>query len=207
MSGGFADSPYLTRRVTEWARMSNIEVEKGDDGWGAVVRGAVLKGAGLGSTRPPAPIRFCPRSYGISILRTHHDKLPATELNLKNNNRILWLVRKGDYIPDGEPVETSHEVLCRWRRSEASAGWQVRVEFVATPADKFPESILDVPSTDERIVLLAKYKELPEDACKRVPGSRYYEALVKVGLRVRGSGPKIKLTCGGKELDHKSTGL
>jgi len=133
MSGGFADSPHLFSRVTEWARLTNIEVERGEDCWGAVVRGAVLKGAGIGSTVPPA-IRFCPRSYGISVSNFYQAN-PMVGLE----SEIVWLVRKGDYIPDNEPIKKTYDIYCSWRPGFAASG-QIRVEFVATPADELPKS-------------------------------------------------------------------
>lgn len=142
LSGGFAESPYLYSYVKQWARSQswNIEVERGDDCWGAVVRGAVLKGAGVGST-PPAPITFCPRSYGISVTTSYREYDATFPLE----TQIFWLAQKGDYIPDQGRIEADHDVYCRWRAGDSGHGRQIRVEFVATAVDgPLPRSTLDL---------------------------------------------------------------
>ncbi|KAK4206920.1 hypothetical protein QBC37DRAFT_406681 [Rhypophila decipiens] len=210
MSGGFADSPHLFSRVKEWARMRNIQVEKGDDCWGAVVRGAVLKGAGTGST-PLVPVKFCPRSFGISVTPEHRDY----DRNFPVETRILWLVRRGDYIPDQGLIETSHDVYCCWSGGSISSGRQTRVEFVATAVNEpLPRSTLELSATDERIVLAAKFNDIPREAREKVArssqrflGPHHSEAIVRVELRVEGSGTQITLRSNGKVLDKRATNL
>lgn len=146
MSGGYSESPYLFRRVRDWARRKAIEVERGYEGWGAVVSGAVLKAAGLGA-EAPLSIKLCPRSYGITVSQQYAAHLEQVDGDLFKDklqghtmakNQIVWLARKGDLIPAGEPITASYDLTCNFTSSDVSSGKVTRVSLVASSDDDPP---------------------------------------------------------------------
>lgn len=78
-----------------------------DHSWAAVVLGAVMKGAGIGSSIPD-PIATCKRSYGMVMSQyfAAHKGYDEKQLfwNQYRNQRmasgqISWIMQKGDLIP------------------------------------------------------------------------------------------------------------
>jgi hypothetical protein len=184
-----------------------------------VVRGAVLKAAGIGAGMPGI-VRTCPRSYGYTAEQQYTDYLGHEEDELNENkltgrtmaaNQVFWQVRKGDLIPASEPIATSVELSVPFETSEEQMGRCCRVSFVATKSDECPSRLSDLPNDEEIIHMDFKFSAIPESERRKLrkANSRfihYNKASFKFELKVD-SRVEIKVTAGDKVLVEKSTSL
>ncbi|CAK7228219.1 hypothetical protein SCUCBS95973_006807 [Sporothrix curviconia] len=118
LSGGFAKSDYLFSRVSDFAGRQGILVEKGKDCWSAVSQGAVMKGLGLLTDKPPTITRS-PCYYGVktrqlySGWRNSGDNVEKDSLGIKwATDQIKWFVRKNDSIQPGKDRVATYN--CHW---------------------------------------------------------------------------------------------
>ncbi|KAK3343607.1 hypothetical protein B0T25DRAFT_464293 [Lasiosphaeria hispida] len=118
LSGGFGQSPYLYERVKQFGKMRRIDVERGEDCWAAVAKGAIIKSLGLYTEKLPL-VRSCPRHYGIKI-RSHfapYKHQPGeAEVDLEGiqwaTDQIRWFIQKGDAIFPNKPIVATYD--CHW---------------------------------------------------------------------------------------------
>ncbi|KAK3396747.1 hypothetical protein B0T20DRAFT_355975 [Sordaria brevicollis] len=119
LSGGFGRSPYLYERVKHWGATSGIQVDRGDDCWSAVTRGAIIKSLGVHTDLPPV-IRPCPRHYGIKVRMQYapYESHKPSDLDVDPEgvswatDQIRWFVNKGDAIFPGKPLISTYD--CHW---------------------------------------------------------------------------------------------
>ncbi|KAK4447404.1 hypothetical protein QBC34DRAFT_382361 [Podospora aff. communis PSN243] len=231
MSGGFAESPYLCRKIEEWARhKAPLQVDRGDNCWAAIALGAALKVAGVNSSIP-TPITTCPRSYGIimSQFLAAHKGFNESDIfwhegrkEQMAKGRITWLVQKGDFIPfeaDAHGLKTMlptvftvgtevQQISEIGRHERASAIWMSNT-FLVYFMFATEVLIIFVPENSERIDVQLTGAEVPEREWKlrRAPkGRRNYEVSVNVELRVT-SNVRVKLTCGMTEVASQEFSL
>jgi hypothetical protein len=113
--------------------------------WGAVVRGAVLKGVGLGSSMAEH-VKICPRHYGVCVSERFTQHLHLDEETVVDRlqgyvmvtEQFVWLVRKGDLIPSDEPITATYDVYCVFESRDITSKRVVRISFVASAADEPP---------------------------------------------------------------------
>ncbi|KAH7625276.1 hypothetical protein B0T09DRAFT_352661 [Sordaria sp. MPI-SDFR-AT-0083] len=119
LSGGFGRSPYLYERVKAWGMTMGIQVDRGDDCWSAVTRGAIIKSLGVHTSLPPI-IRPCPRHYGIKV-RTqyapYNSHRPSDiDVDVEGvkwaTDQIRWFINKGDALFPGKPMVSTYD--CHW---------------------------------------------------------------------------------------------
>ncbi|EWC44291.1 hypothetical protein DRE_01117 [Drechslerella stenobrocha 248] len=118
--GGFGQSPYLYKRVMEWAKPQGINVLQPKDGHVAVVKGAVIRGLDMagpqqGSVSDPTRavwVRKCRKHYGTLMIShfipgQHYEEDafidPVTGLKMAAN-QISWFVYKGADISDDKKI-------------------------------------------------------------------------------------------------------
>ncbi|KAJ6259608.1 Heat shock protein [Drechslerella dactyloides] len=120
--GGFGQSPYLYKRVLEWAKPQGIDVLQPGDGGAAVVKGAVIRGLDLaippqavGGAADPSRavmVRKCRKHYGTLMIahfipgqHLEEDGFidPLTGLKMARN-QISWFVYKGAPITDDKKI-------------------------------------------------------------------------------------------------------
>ncbi|KAF3910262.1 hypothetical protein ABW21_db0204908 [Orbilia brochopaga] len=117
--GGFGQSPYLYKRVLEWAKPQGIHVLKPKDGDVAVVKGAVVRGLDMarpelaaGDPSRAVMTRRCRKHYGTLMIahfipgqHLEEDAFidPLTNLKMARN-QISWFVYKGAPISDDRKI-------------------------------------------------------------------------------------------------------
>jgi len=166
--------------------------------WGAVVRGAVMKGAGIGADLP-AISNICPRSYGVVADRYYMDYM---DVNLEDvvgdgdqngmmaRSQIIWLVSIGDLLPAEEPLVRSYDVYCK---TSSRRHGNIVIPFIASAshlrdrakrlADSERGRLLDAPAwpqgriltpllpvaRDEQHLLQIKISDIPSGDWRSVP--------------------------------------
>jgi hypothetical protein len=117
-----------------------------------VVKGAVLKGMGLG-TEPCIKVTKSLRHYGFSLSESYaeykhnnaktvvdpfHGRKVAT-------NQLEWVIKKGSVILPNEPIRQTLSMGCNFTRANLGAGASVRFVFVATAELSPPSSLENLP--------------------------------------------------------------
>ncbi|KAI0125388.1 hypothetical protein BJ170DRAFT_501363 [Xylariales sp. AK1849] len=129
LSGGFSQSPYLCKKISEVASSRRLALLGGQDAtrdatgysgsWPAVAIGAVIMGLGMGCTKPAPVVQF-PYDIGIKIARRFasydHDESQKYTDSLdwieRAKDNIKWIIGKGDLIlPDSPTIK--RETLVR----------------------------------------------------------------------------------------------
>ncbi|CAK7208180.1 hypothetical protein SEUCBS140593_000086 [Sporothrix eucalyptigena] len=183
LSGGFARSEYLFSRVSDFAGQQGIAVEKGLDCWCAVSKGAVMKGLGLLTDKPPTITRS-PCYYGVktrqlySGWRNSGDNFEVDSLGVKwATDQVKWFVRKNDSIQPGKDRVATYN--CHWllrpkdfatstpsfsfssrKRHSAAANSAVQnivyrdIVFVASSEAEAPTRFKELKLDDAKIVIL-----------------------------------------------------
>jgi len=224
MSGGLSQSEYLFRRVQEWARhdAAEIEMKRPGECWTAVAQGSVLRGMGLGVGQP-APVGECPRHYGIagsevwSPSRHAGRDAPFTDsVHGKRmvGDQIAWLVRKGDVILPGRPVEITQTVSCAFQGDHMGCGSTASVTFCATTMDEAPSSLRQLPAASNEVsVLEVMLDEIPVScrrSGRRADGVPFVKAWMQVTIRAGytdGRGVEVRVLCGGRLMADYKTNL
>lgn len=117
--------------------------------WTAVVKGAVLRGLGIGMTAP-SPVKKCPRHFGVVISESYasfkhtqedmyYDTLDGSK---KAKGQLKWLVTKGDLILPEKPTELTFKFARKFRGEDPKS---FRLIFVAS-TESNPPSRLDEAS-------------------------------------------------------------
>lgn len=196
MAGGFSESEYLFNEITTFAnRGADIAVQRADDCWIGIVKGAVLRGMGVGMAAAPT-IRSCPRHYGICVSHKYEEWKNLGEATVKDAfhgqrmvpDQLFWLIRQGDAILPFDPIITQFGVRCKFTKQQYDLGSSVRITFVAS-------SILEPPSTmgsfsraeNEVIYLDVDSKKIPQGYLlkqKKAGGGSYLTADLEVVFSV-----------------------
>ncbi|KAK0740411.1 hypothetical protein B0T18DRAFT_440099 [Schizothecium vesticola] len=173
LSGGFGQSPYLFERVRKFGNIRRVAVDRGDDCWAAVAKGAIIKSLGLYTDKPPV-VKICPRHYGIKVrsysTAPKHEP-PDVDVDTKGvrwaPDQIRWFGRKGDIIFPNRPLITTHH--CHWsmKASDFASAKQSlnygqpscpalrEVVFVATPLDAAPMRLDKSNQSQSQVVILS----------------------------------------------------
>ncbi|KAF3035359.1 hypothetical protein E8E11_002700 [Didymella keratinophila] len=104
--GGFSDSPYMFKKIHEWAVAHQVKAVRPNYVWSAVVRGAVVKGLQGDKTNIVAT-RKNRRHYGTSVAEVfdsrkhsesdaYFDQYNGTK---RANNQMEWLLKQGKDLP------------------------------------------------------------------------------------------------------------
>ncbi|KAF2473741.1 uncharacterized protein BDR25DRAFT_341026 [Lindgomyces ingoldianus] len=167
LAGGLSLNPYLVNKVKAFARGNgNILVSKPKDGWSAVVQGAVLTGAGVGTQIPPK-VSQVPRYYGICVNQVYEDFKHGDRADVvidkyhgkrMARDPMSWLVNQGDLILPGKSITRNFAVLCKFTPRDYEAQGVVRITFVAARADQgAPTRLSDISKSTNTV----KYMDVP----------------------------------------------
>ncbi|QDS75662.1 hypothetical protein FKW77_007196 [Venturia effusa] len=171
MAGGFSENEYLLDQVKQWAGSHpELRVHRAADCWSGVVKGAVLRGMGLGM-KVGKSVQPCPKHFGISLsqpFRKHKHGLDSERHKTKNHfydgeelvlNHITWLVRKGDLIPPDSAIKTSRRIHIDFNRHKKAENGTVRLLCVTTLLDEAP-NIFDASQKSETFSIDIPLNEL-----------------------------------------------
>ncbi|KAL3475680.1 hypothetical protein BJX99DRAFT_229106 [Aspergillus californicus] len=118
--GGLSDSPYLRRRLREWCLKHRIRMGGPKHSWGAVVKGAVVRGV----ERATVVRKKCRRHYGRTARQRYNCRLhgesppggiqfdPLNGCNMVSKC-MSWSIHRGATI---EPGSFRAIRFSRWRR-------------------------------------------------------------------------------------------
>ncbi|KAI9868848.1 MAG: hypothetical protein M1813_004699 [Trichoglossum hirsutum] len=154
LSGGFAENEYLFKEVESAAAEGGIEVHRADDCWSGVVKGAVLRGMGVGMDALHKA-RTCPRHYGICTsqvyagwrdcnARTFRDGFDGRQMVPE---QLIWLVQRRNIILPNKPIESTFDIQCKFAR--LGSGESVQMIVAATAMEKPPSNLSDLPRGPE----------------------------------------------------------
>ncbi|KAF3920558.1 hypothetical protein ABW20_dc0110195 [Dactylellina cionopaga] len=144
--GGFGQSPYLYKRVMDWAKPQGIFVLQPKDGDVAVVKGAVIRGIDLaapqqvndGNPSRAMWVRKCRKHYGTLMIahfvpgqHLEEDAFidPLTGLKMARN-QISWFVYKGAPLSDDKKISQQFH-----RTFRKTTPW---IDTVVVCEDDFP---------------------------------------------------------------------
>ncbi|KAF4984272.1 hypothetical protein FZEAL_484 [Fusarium zealandicum] len=118
MVGGFGQSRYLKSRVRDGIP-NRTEVLQPENGWTAVVKGAVMHGLGRyqpAVTRVEVASRVARRSYGTCLLTKYdmmrHDPKEAFWSEKEQETvatEMCWFIRKGESYPENRPSTIEYQ--------------------------------------------------------------------------------------------------
>ncbi|XPS69306.1 hypothetical protein M3J09_001584 [Ascochyta lentis] len=114
MVGGFSESPYMSRKITEFVENNDLQAIRPAYPWSAVARGAVCKG--LKGNTDAVTNRKCRRHYGtdcsIAFDKTMHKEAESFiccfDGSKKASGQMYWLLKRGN---DLATSKTSHAKL------------------------------------------------------------------------------------------------
>ncbi|KAM7212824.1 hypothetical protein V8F06_011812 [Rhypophila decipiens] len=221
LSGGFARSQYLFDRVQAFGRTRRIDVERGEQCWSAVARGAIIKSLGV-YTEKPLLVKDCPRHFGIKV-RTqfaaykHSDMAPEMDIEGVQwaTDQIRWFISKGDGIFPNKPLVATYD--CHWsmkasefpspnkKASHNSAEVFRDVVFIASSQDEAPIRFGNInKATDEVVSLRCDLTKVPdgqwgEFVSPNKQVGKYLKFWVKVEIHVFEK-VEVMITSGGKVL-------
>ncbi|KAH0537284.1 hypothetical protein FGG08_005909 [Glutinoglossum americanum] len=208
LSGGFSESEYLFNEVKEFADRGNIDVQRAQDCWSGVVKGAVLRGMGIGMD-VPVPVMSCPRHYGICISQVYADWMHNGETTVIDSfnrrqvvpKQLIWLVRRGDVILPGRPIVSTFSTDCKFTRRHLELGESVRMTVVATAIENPPSNLSDLPRDLNSIPRSSHQpRDFPDG------GDFYYNAVVDAEFQVSQE-MTARFKCGGRTLKTYTTTL
>ncbi|KAF4625147.1 hypothetical protein G7Y89_g13022 [Cudoniella acicularis] len=197
LAGGFAENQYLFNEVKRFAdTKADTHVQRADDCWSGVVKGALLRGMGIG-IEPPAKLRSCPRHYGVCVNQRYQDWRHTGENavrdvldgTMKVHDQLHWLIRQGDLILPEVPLTSTEDVHFQVTQQQYESGISVRLTFVATAAKDAPSSVSGLPpGRDEIRHLDIDIRQIPKEFSSKhksqdVRGS-YFLFDLKVEIRV-----------------------
>jgi len=145
MVGGFGQSRYLKSKTRD-AIASGIQVVQPENGWAAVVKGAVIHGLSQyapSSATVEVASRVARRSYGTCLLAKYdmmrHDPREAYWSEKEEEMvvaEMLWFIRKGESYPEDKPA--SIEYQCDIPVSGYGFEPQTEIDIYANDEDKPP---------------------------------------------------------------------
>ncbi|KAI9786203.1 MAG: hypothetical protein M1839_007613 [Geoglossum umbratile] len=211
LSGGFSENEYLFNEVKAFADRAVIDLQRAEDCWSGVVKGAVLRGMGIGMD-VPARLRSCPRHYGICLSQIYadwrHDGAEAVADWFHGRQvvprQLIWLVQRGDVIlPDG-PIVSTYSIDWKFTPKHLESGQSVQMTVAATALEIAPTNMSSLPRDQNEVVHLdIRLDTIPRSAIQRQNSPRgggyYYKVAVDAEFRVSRS-VTVNFICGGKIL-------
>ncbi|KAK3386605.1 hypothetical protein B0H63DRAFT_520692 [Podospora didyma] len=232
LSGGFAQNQYLFDRVKQFGLTRRIDVERGEDCWIAVAKGAIIKSLGV-YTDKPALVKSCPRHYGIKVrtqFASYKHQQGDAEVDVEGfqwaTDQIRWFIQKGDALFPNKPLVATYD--CHWSMKAAdfpsaqnkrssnmhptnSAEVFRDVVFVASGRDEAPMRFASVNTSQDQVVTLrcdltkVPPAQMGEFTNKQV--GKYLKFWVKVEIHVTAVKVEVKITSGDKTLASKEIPL
>ncbi|CAH0039431.1 unnamed protein product [Clonostachys solani] len=150
--GGFGQSRYLKSKVRD-ATGSGTQVLQPEDGWVAVVKGAVIHGLSrYGPMMAPVEVasRVARRSYGTCLLARYdmmrHDPREAYWSEKEEElvvAEMLWFIRKGESYPEGKPstIEYQCDIPVTGHGFEPQTEIEIFCSDEATPSKHVDRSV------------------------------------------------------------------
>lgn len=113
--------------------------------WNSVVKGAVLRGMGMGMT-VAAKVYKCRRHYGICVSQISAELTDVDRLSRSQvvTEQLVWLVRKGDLVLPDEPTVSRIDLECRFTSKHLTLGTSMRLKFVASAMDNPPLTLAEI---------------------------------------------------------------
>ncbi|KAJ8121543.1 hypothetical protein ONZ43_g2029 [Nemania bipapillata] len=129
LSGGFSRNDYFYRKVSDLARSYRFRVERGDDSWTAVAKGAVLMGLGIGCQKPPAN-SSAPYHIGVVLAERFASYLHEEQQRYADSfdgvyrakDHINWVIAKGDLVTPDEMIEKKLKIFHKINPQGKKAG-------------------------------------------------------------------------------------
>lgn len=234
LSGGFGQSPYLFDRVKHFGRTKGIDVERGEDCWAAVAKGAIIKSLGL-YTDKPLLVKSCPRHYGIKI-RSHYAayKHQPGEVDVDvegvkwATDQLRWFVLKGDAIFPERPRVMTYD--CNWSMlaSEFPTAQNRRNTAIPLSPDRTLRDVVFIASSEddsrgdpimrfgdlskalsEVLTLQCDLTNVPERQVQEITsrqGAKYFKFFVRIEIHVSET-VQVKITSDGKILAAREVSL
>ncbi|KAK1754394.1 hypothetical protein QBC47DRAFT_383808 [Echria macrotheca] len=223
LSGGFGKSPYLFERVKQFGNTRRIDVERGEDCWAAVVKGAIIKSLGLYTEKLPF-VRACPRDYGIKIrsqYAAYKHNPDEVQVDVEGmtwaTDQIRWFIRNGDVIFPDKPLVMMYD--CHWSmRASEFPGTQTKrspgapqpsdaairdVVFIASSESPAPTRFDALnPSSSQVLSLRCDLTKVPADGIAEYNHpklGKYMKFWVRIEIRVF-ERVQVKVTSAGKTL-------
>ena len=117
MVGGFAESPYMYRKISVLSSKHGIQTIKPVHAWSAIARGATVKGM-EGPGRDPIKFRKCRRHYGTAVSQVfvagRHQEVDAYICSYSGIKRarqqMNWLLTKGQDLSTEEVIHAKIEL-------------------------------------------------------------------------------------------------
>ncbi|KAK5120261.1 hypothetical protein LTR85_006467 [Meristemomyces frigidus] len=116
--GGFGDSEYLHKKLSEWCEQNGIsQAECPENPQAAIVRGAALRGLeGIAPNR-----RRCRRHYGVKISLPFREGIDPPSKGYTSRwsgrrscrDRVDWLISKGDLVDQDTVRKVKICIYCR----------------------------------------------------------------------------------------------
>ena len=201
--GGFGESEYLYKCVSEWASKYDIQTIQPRDASTAIVRGAVLKG--MEPTSGPSKsevLRRARRSYGVPTNRPFIPGIhnaedmymdPDSSQRLARN-QVSWFIRKNDLVSDEQTFKHSFS-----RHFRSVEPW---IDSLVSSTLEVPPQRANDPSVHKHCTITSDLTHLPKKMFKRrwrkfVP---YYTADYELLLQLRGNELCMALQYGGREF-------
>ncbi|KAK3370874.1 hypothetical protein B0T24DRAFT_650103 [Lasiosphaeria ovina] len=230
LSGGFARNQYLYDRVNQFGLTRRIEVERGDDCWIAVAKGAIIKSLGV-YTEKPALVKSCPRHYGIKVrtqFASYKHQQGDAEVDVEGiqwaTDQIRWFILKGDALFPNKPIVATYD--CHWsmkatefpspqnKRSShlplSSSEVYRDVVFVASSRDEAPTRFASISTAEDQVVTLrCDLTKVPPNKTGEFTNKqvgKYLKFWVKVEIHVSDK-VEVKITSGDKTLASKELPL
>ncbi|KAF2737635.1 actin-like ATPase domain-containing protein [Polyplosphaeria fusca] len=214
LAGGLSANDYLVSKIEHYARgQDSMAVRRATDGWSAVVRGAVLTGAGIGAPLPPR-VSQAPRNYGICLSHVYQEwsSLSPDEVVVDSfdgrhmvRDTMTWLIRQGDLILPGQPLKKVSSVELRFTGNEHATGRGVIIPFVAArdganERQEAPTKMSEISKNSDTVINMdlsvadIDTRFLPRERSQK-GRTKYYTAMVEVRLRVY-KDVKLEVYCG-----------
>jgi len=125
-----------------------INLQRADEPWTSVVKGAVLGGLGVGRD-PLSKVNLCLRHYGICLTRGYKEWRDGDQDIVKHRftnqavveAQIIWLVRRGDVILPDIPIKVERPFHFSITKGQYKSKIIRTVTFVASPLHEVPSNL------------------------------------------------------------------
>jgi hypothetical protein len=196
LAGGFSESEYLFNKVKIFADSSGyISVQRADDCWVGIAKGAVLRGIGIGMTVAPK-VKACPRHYGICVSHRYEEWRHDSEEAIMDDfhggrtvrDQLFWPVKQGDLILPNKPIVATMGVLCKFTQRQVTHGSSIRVIFAATDILNAPSNLANLPRDQNQVVdldiSLKSIDKATFQSRDKPNGGRYLTVQIEVEIQV-----------------------
>ncbi|KAF1911224.1 hypothetical protein BDU57DRAFT_485781 [Ampelomyces quisqualis] len=211
MVGGFAESPYMYKKIQTFAEANGLQAIRPPNAWSAIVRGAVAKGL-EGDGRAPIKNRKCRRNYGtdccckfIAGVHKATDAFIDSYTGIKSaENQMNWLVTKGQDLSTSDKAYSKVSFTQTfWPGEERTAS----VDLIASDAETAPKRSVEKVrlSSKNDVYTVATLKvdlsDVPQHLFKyhiNPAGKEYYVLRFDVKIAIQSS-LEFSLVVNGKE--------